>query len=111
MVYYNALLDLTCTHCGDFYHAERQSSEYCSGACRVAAHRARKRKRNALDVAGVDASRRFVDHKRTKRLDTIGGFSRDTETMLRRLFYDTNAEITERAIDTCWQMLVDLRCV
>lgn len=90
--------------------AYRISSLFCSSKCRVATHRAKKKKAKILDNM-ISSSRAFVDHKRTKRLDTIGGISRDTEARLRSLYYDTNAATAEIAIDACWQMLIDLQRV
>ncbi|MGA2514355.1 MAG: hypothetical protein ABSG37_12175 [Candidatus Limnocylindrales bacterium] len=38
---------IKCTRCGAFYIARRRDSRYCSGRCRVAAHRARIRRERA----------------------------------------------------------------
>lgn len=35
--------EIKCARCGTFYFARRRDSRYCSGRCRVAAHRARTR--------------------------------------------------------------------
>lgn len=35
--------DVICDHCGNHFHAGRSDARYCSGRCRVAAHRTHHR--------------------------------------------------------------------
>lgn len=50
---HNPLSNATCQHCGRPYLARRPWSKYCSGACRIAAWRARRTAATAI-VAAVN---------------------------------------------------------
>ena len=99
-----------CDECDEPFEAIRYSKRFCSGKCRVKSHRREKKRRREIDALGA-TDKRLVDHRHNQRLETIACKSRLAWKIIKRLEHETNAVITERAIDACYELLLDTRQV
>ncbi|NKG21095.1 DNA primase [Paeniglutamicibacter terrestris] len=64
----------TCSHCGADLGFKNAQAEFCSGKCRVAAHRARKSLAVPATMAGMHRWIRWIRDGKQKRPFAVGGY-------------------------------------